>query len=172
MIFGGEVTDKATLVFFTQAGWGLSTALDKNPVYGLAHMQTVMMGHAITTIVPLELVHGAERSLESLSEYLEDASIEDIQACPHFSLPPGSSVWVPFGHVALTVGVPTEEENYVTLQNEYVLSVEHAENFSNRTKADVKAYITRALARSSPVWGGGNRDKANAYVEAITVNLD
>ena len=164
-----QVAGDISQVHYTQRTWSLSIESDKCPLVGIAHTMTVLDVYALVTVVPIEALILSGRTMESMLEYLtDDCDARDLEGFPTFGVPPKSSIWIPFAHVPLVVGVSADENDaYLNYVNTYVLDREHASKFDPTQVAEVQAYVTRSLARDSPIWDRQNRDNLRQYLDGL-----
>jgi hypothetical protein len=129
-----------------------------SPYAGVTVFLRVVSGCAFVTCVPIASVLTHGRSIETLKDYLETVEVEWLQQnILSFVIPAGNSCYVPFGFVAIVVGLHESDEpsdgsflSYVTLP---VLDNNRTLACDQPSRIDIKNFITAGLAQGNKTLG-------------------
>ena len=110
-------------ILFVQKNDTIDVRPEGMPLLGAGVFITISMGNACIFALPLNIV--ADAGARNVKSFLEVASathsarLRSVTKCPCFVISQGESVWVPFGHAPVIVGLndakdPDPEDNFLS----------------------------------------------------------
>ena len=138
--------------------WNFQVNCDTLPMAGVPCVLTVAKGFATITVVSMEVIARERYSLDTVDQWLSLA--ENAEKLVTFGLMEGSSLWIPFGHFPVVLGISDEGQNrsgeplkyYEDLAfiTQYLFTASFSK--SARQIAEVRAYLARSSARPMTMW--------------------
>jgi hypothetical protein len=139
-------------MFTYSEAWHVSFDIEQNSVIGMSQFILVNSGFLWIQLVDLSDVVGKGYSLDTLSGYFESLSKEEIDWQLSFGLTVGHAAFIPFGCVAICIGIGGKEENIPFYNSVPYIAVPLLEarlmNACNdATRGEVKAFLTKCMSR-------------------------
>jgi hypothetical protein len=149
----GEMTP----VLYVQKNWHHSQDLENCPLQGLAHVMTCVRGFVYVVVCDLDDVIEKKKGIETISQYCEDIGSRNLQKLSQFGLKEGASLWIPYGYVAIPIGIADpevidEEDMYCSFVNHYCLDTSQASKATAVATCEIVAYAAKSVARELKVF--------------------
>jgi hypothetical protein len=147
---------RCTPMLSVQRNYIYSGDIENNPLRGFGFMLTVVTGHFFVVALDLEDVIVKGRSIETLPQYMDDIGYRGLRKSPHFGVAAGETLWIPFGFVAVTMGLqsPTnldEDEVFSSYIANYCLDMAAAKRSNTCVRTEISAYTAKAIAKGLKV---------------------
>ena len=137
--------------FFTQESWYFSLQLENFPLPGILGVLTLFFGYAEVTFVPVSEVTKAGCTIESLPQYLEGLSADDLSNFTVFGLMPGQSCFFPMGYIPVILGIGGDGEDYnhdyICYLIQYCLDKSSIGSLPHDDRLEIYTSVTKTCSR-------------------------
>jgi hypothetical protein len=151
-----ELSGEGPPLLKVQAAWSFSTSIECIALPGVPCFLTAVRGYVWVTLISVADLVKDENTFELLPQVLESESAAAmLKKVPTFGLPPGASVFVPFGYIPITVtefiGDSDEDKNmsWSAYYTNYVFDPALTVGADSHVLAEVKGVLTKVLARKT-----------------------
>ena len=124
------------------------------PLAGLSSFYLVDKGFVWCHIIEIADVLDKGCCIGSLEHYFELTNRDHIEEAPCFGLTTGRAVFVPFGYVAIMIGVSHLQTDTTLIAYTQIQILENAlmDNVSELVQGEVKTYVTKNISRKLKVF--------------------
>ena len=154
--------DPITL-FCVQKNHVFDCSVDVVPFPGVSRFLTVTNGSLYALVVPVGDVMAAGGSIRTLME--AKGTDKNIRKLPQFLIPAGTSLFIPFGHEAVVIGIANEDEsndeidqNWLAYYLTMAFDPQADAKFNVEERLHVASQVTQTLARSKKTFDGYKSD--------------
>ena len=143
---------KQCTVGYALVSWCFNLSMEFMPLPGVPGFATVLRGCCVMCVIDLSSLQDDDFSIDGLARYITDSGVPALSKFPTFALQAGQSLFVPFGHVLISVAVPSEDFEGCLLSVTYILDADHANKCDSPLRAEIKAAVSkRMLVKSGTV---------------------
>ena len=159
------MTEKCQLVCITQKSWTVSFDIAAMPYAGVGCFITCTSGLCWICSVAVSDVLDRRKEIEKLNEFLSNSDPSYFNKIDSAIISPGDSFWVPFATIPIIIALGPETDKDDDLKHcsfilRPVMDAERVKSESRHTLRDVKAWLTKGLAKGLKSYGSSGKNLA------------
>lgn len=170
-----ETQHQFTGLFHVHDVWNMILDCESLPPAGLSSTYICDRGFVWCHIVEIADVLDKGCCIVSLKQYFDIINRDHVEKMPCFGLTPGRALFVPFGYVAIMIGVSNLHSDTTPIAYTQIPILENAsmDNVSELAQGEVKAYVTKNISRKLKVFREPSNLKAfNTYMNTCPISKD
>ena len=170
-----KLLSKMSSVIYIASDWAYSHKPNNNPLPAVASFNVVLQGHAWVTCVPLPKILETGFTLETLDSFLANEKEESLKKYVTMFVPHGSGFYVPFGTVAVCVGIAgtTAKKDGFMSSVSFPIMEENFEKhgLGSEDLTEITAYMAKRIQAKGKVFTKENATVADEWVKHLRAAL-
>ena len=120
------------------------------PIVGTGALYTVVLGSIAFSAIRIETLLEDGKVIETVNQWLDEKENLEEKLEPMVVVPPGTSVWIPYGYLPVIMGNPSSlDEGFVSYYVQYLCDDAAVECHTKPVAIEIAAWQTKSFLRDS-----------------------